>query len=454
MFDLGIEGGTVVSPHGSTRTNVYAADGRIALLSTDIHPCSQRVDAGGLLVMPGMVDVHVHLMDPGATDREDFPAGTAAAARAGVTTIIEHTHARPVRSVSDLDDKVAYLHDRSRVDFGLAAHAWPDMIHEIPRLWGEGITFFKAFTCTTHGVPGLDPAHMLRLFSAIKAAGAICLVHCEEETITAETERELREAGRQDPLVIVEWRSRAAELTSLSVVSLLARLTGANAVMAHVSSSEALEVVHRERTKGAPVVTESCPQYLCLLEEEIIIEGPFRKFTPPARGRNDEELAAMWEALARRDIDYIATDHAPATKAQKTEGSIWDVHFGLPGLDTTLPVLLDAASTGVISYERVVEAYAAVPARVYGLYPRKGNLTQGGDADVILVDPAARWTVSNEDILSKAGWSPFAGRTLSGLAVRTYLRGRLIADEGKVVGEPGVGAFLRGPGARRAREVS
>lgn len=454
MFDRGIEGGTVVRPDGSTRTNVYVDDGRIALLSTDIHACSQRVDAGGLLVMPGMVDVHVHLMDPAATDREDFPAGTAAAARAGVTTIVEHTHAGPVRSARDLNEKVAYLHDRSRIDFGLAAHAWPDMMHEIPSLWHEGVTFFKAFTCTTHGVPGLDAAHMLRLLASIKAAGAICLVHCEDETITAETERELREAARQDPLVIVEWRSRAAELTSLAVVSLLARLTGASTVMAHVSNPEALEVVNRERKKGAPVVAESCPQYLSLLEEEIVVEGPFRKFTPPARARNDEELSAMWQALERRDIDYIATDHAPATKSQKTEGSIWDAHFGLPGLDTTLPILLDAARNDRISYERVVEVYAEAPARTYGLYPRKGHLAQGADADVILVDPAARWTVRNEDILSKAGWSPFAGRTLTGLAVRSYLRGRLIADEGKVVGEPGIGAFLPGPGARRAREVS
>jgi dihydroorotase (multifunctional complex type) len=454
MFDLGIEGGTVVQAHGSTRANVYVADGRVALVSTDIHPCALRVDAGELLVMPGMVDVHVHLMDPAATDREDFPGGTAAAARAGVTTIIEHTHAGPVRTTADLRDKVSYLHDKSRVDFGLAAHVWPDMIHNIPSLWHEGVSFFKAFTCTTHGVPGLDAAHILRLFTWSKRAGGICLVHCEDETITAEAERELRQAGRQDPRVIIEWRSRAAELVSLSVVTLLARLTGAHAVMAHVSNPEAVEIVDRQRKKGAPVMAESCPQYLSFLEDEIVAEGPFRKFTPPARARSDEEVDEMWDALKGGEIDYIATDHAPATKAQKTDGSIWDVHFGLPGLDTTLPVLLDAASTGRISYERVVAAYAEAPARIYGLYPRKGNLAAGSDADVILVDPAARWTVRNEDILSKAGWSPFAGRTLSGLALRTYLRGRLIADDGKVVGEPGFGAFLPGPGARTGQEVS
>jgi allantoinase len=454
MFDLGIEGGTVVRSHGSMRANVYIGNGRIALLSTDVHACSEKVDASGLFVMPGMVDAHVHLMDPSATDREDFPTGTAAAAHAGVTTIIEHTHAGPVRTPSELNQKVDYLKDRSLVDFGLAAHAWPDMIDEIAGLWDSGVTFLKAFTCTTHGVPGFDAAHLFKLFVSTQAVGAICLVHCEDETITTETERELRNAERRDPLVIIEWRSRVAELTSLSVTALLAKLTGARTVMAHVSSPDALHVVDRERKEGALVVAESCPQYLSLLEQEIIAEGAFRKFTPPARARSHEELAMMWRAVAQRDIDYIATDHAPATPAQKTEGSIWDVHFGLPGLDTTLPVLLDGARAGRITYERVVDAYAEAPARIFGLYPQKGDLAEGADADVILVDPTAQWTVRNEDILSKAGWSPFAGRTLTGLAVRTYLRGRLIADDGKVVGEPGIGAFLPGPGARPAQEVS
>ena len=430
---------------------MYAHDGRIAAVTSQREPARQRIDATGLLVMPGMVDAHVHLMDPAALEREDFPTGTAAAARAGVTTIIEHTHGGPVRDSADLAEKRSYLRDRSRIDFALAAHAWPDRLAAIESLWHDGAAFFKAFTCTTHGVPGFDAAHLLALFEQVAATDAVCLVHCEDESITAEAERSLRQAGRMDAAVIPAWRSRDAELTALATTTLLARLSGALVVLAHVSGPKALALVARERLAGARVSAETCPQYRTLTEDEILEHGPCRKFTPPARARSAGELDAMWRALAEGEIEYVATDHAPSTPAQKREGSIWDVHFGLPGIDTTLAVLLDAAHRGRLSYERVVEAYAEMPARRYGLFPRKGRIAPGSDADVVLVDADACWTVRDDDIVSRAGWSPFSGRTFIGRAVRTFLRGRLVAEDGEVLAPPGTGQFLPGRGARDRR---
>lgn len=449
MFDLGIEGGEVVTASGRARLNVYVEGGRIAALTPDTRPAASSVDASSLLVMPGMVDAHVHLMDPADPAREDFPTGTAAAARAGVTTIVEHTHAGPVIGAADLEEKRHYLRGRARVDFGLAAHAWPDRLDEVESIWRAGATFVKAFTCTTHGVPGFDGAHLLSLFERVAACGAVCLVHCEDESITAESERMLRASGRSDPGVIPAWRSREAELTALCVVALLARLARARVVAAHVSHAAALELLARERAAGADLRVESCPQYLSLLEHEILEQGALRKFTPPARARSAADLDAMWRALSDGAIDYVSSDHAPATREQKRSGSIWDVHFGLPGIDTTLSVLLDGAHAGRVGYERVVEAYAEAPARTYGLLPRKGRLAPGADADLVLVDPSERWAVRDEDVVSRAGWSPFAGRALVGRAVRTYLRGLLVADEGRVVAEPGSGRFLPGAGAIR-----
>jgi dihydroorotase (multifunctional complex type) len=438
-FPLGIEGGEVVTPRGRSRLHVYVADGRIAEIGAERHDAAEVVDASGLLVLPGLVDAHVHFMDPADTTREDFPSGTAAAARAGVTTVVEHTHARPVIAASDLYEKREYLATRSRVDFALGAHAWPDRLDEVEGVWRAGVAFVKAFTCTTHGVPGFDAASLRRLFERAAACGGVCLVHCEDERLTGDAERELRASGREDGGIVPLWRNRDAELTALRVTSQLARSCGASVVAAHVSSEAALGHVDG-------LVVESCPQYLTMLENEVLDHGAFRKFTPPARARNRADLDAMWRALADGRISYISSDHAPSTAEQKRAGSIWDVHFGLPGIDTTSSVLLDGAHAGRISYERVAEAYSERPARLYGLWPAKGRLEPGADADLVLVDPEAPWEVRDEDEISKAGWSPYSGRTLVGRAVRTYLRGELAAVEGRIVAEPATGRFVAGAG--------
>ena len=452
--DLGIEGGEVVAAGGRRRAHVYIRDGRIAAVTTDRQPARERIDAAGLLVMPGMVDAHVHFMDPGAPEREDFPAGTAAAARAGVTTVIEHTHAAPVIAAADLEAKREHLADRSRIDFALAAHAWPDRLDDVPGVWAAGAAFVKAFTCTTHGLPGFDPAHLHELFRRTAACGAPVLVHAEDESLCEYAERVLREDGRSDPGIVPAWRSPAAELVALAAVGVLSRLTGAQAIAAHVSHAGALDQLARERAAGARLRVESCPQYLTLLEDEVLENGAFRKFTPPARAHGDDDLDAMWAALAGGAIDLISSDHAPSTPEQKRAGSIWDVHFGLPGVDTTLSVLLDGAHAGRIGYEQIVAAYAEGPARIYGLHPAKGTLEPGTDADLVLVDPQERWTVRDEDVLSKAGWSPFAGRTLTGRAQRTYLRGKVVASDGRVPAQPGTGRFLAGRGALQERHIA
>ncbi|MQA88492.1 MAG: amidohydrolase family protein [Streptosporangiales bacterium] len=451
--DLSIEGGTVVTAAGRARADVHIRDGRVVGVgprrpdSASAVDTARIVDAAGLYVLPGMVDTHLHLMDPGPTEREDFPTGTAAAAARGVTTVVEHTHGHPIREAADLVTKRRHLDGRANVDYGLAAHVWPDRIDELGELWRAGVTYFKIFTCTTHGVPGLDPAILYRAFEAIAAFRGSCLVHCEDESLTAEAERRLRAAGRADNAVIIEWRSRPAELVAVQVAALLARLTGVRATIAHVSNPSVAAIVAAERSAGADLAAEACPQYFLLREHEVLEHGAFRKFTPPARARTAADEEEMWDLLRTGVLSHVATDHAPATREHKTEGDIWDVHFGLPGLDTTLPLLLDAAFRDKIALEDVVRVYAEAPARRYGLYPAKGHLGVGADADLVLVDPAPERVLTDGDVISKAGWTPYAGRSVRGAVVATYLRGELVAEHG-VPRRELLGRFLPGPGGR------
>lgn len=443
--DLAIKGATVVTARSQFRGHVYVSDGRVTAVTEKDLDAGRVVDATGLHVLPGMVDTHVHLMDPGDVSREDFPTGTAAGSAAGVTTVIEHTHSHPVRAAADLRAKRDHLEGRSNVDYGLAAHVWPDRIGELHGLWEAGVALFKIFTCTTHGVPAVTGDDLELALGSVASFGGVCLVHCEDEAMTTLAEAKLRGQGRADNGVIIEWRSRDAEATAVAEVCRVAAATGTRVTIAHVSSPDVARSIAGWRGRGADVVAESCPQYFALRENEVLSEGPFRKFTPPARAHGDEDEAEMWSLLRSGQLSHVSTDHAPSTRAQKEVG-IWEAPFGLPGIDTTGPFLVDAAIRGMITIQDVARVYSEAPARRYGLYPRKGNIAVGCDADLVLVDTEGSWEVDDAEIISKAGWTPLAGRRLTGRIHSTYLRGTLIAEDRRPL-DLRTGRFLPGAGA-------
>ena len=446
-YDLAIYSATIVTTRGRRRGHLYVEGGWIAEISQERHSATCEVDAEGLVAIPGVVDGHVHFMDPSEPDREDFTSGSSAAAAGGVTTVVEHTHSAPVRSADELSNKVASLSRRSLIDFGLAAHVWPDRIDQLESLWRTGPMFFKMFTCTTHGVPGLSNAGIYRAFQALSRFDGLALVHCEDEALTAAAEQDLRAAGLNGGDVIPLWRNREAESLAVNTVALAAQLTGTRVTVAHASNPEVIRLIAERRAQGARIFVEGCPQYFYLHEDEVLRHTSLRKFTPPARVRSQAESEAMWAALRDGRITHVSSDHAPSTRAHKNQG-IWNSPFGLPGVETALPMLLKAVYDGRVNLERVVESTSEAPARIYGLYPHKGTLNVGADADIVLLDLTAHKVLEDAAMVSRAGWTPYAGAELHGLPVMTFSRGRLVARDGKPVGEPGWGRFLPGPGLR------
>lgn len=438
MFDLEIINATIVTSTNSFKGSISIENGKIAAISQfPLNNAKRTIDADGLHLVPGMVDQHVHFMDPAETSREDFIHGSSAAATGGITTVIEHTHAAPVRSVQAYDDKIKHLSDRSLVDYGLTAHVFPDDLGNLRALWESGVILFKIFTCTTHGIPTLNNDELFRAFKEIASFNGRCLVHCEDDAITEGNERRLKQAHRCDNEIVSEWRSETAEEIAVANVALMARMTGVTTTIAHISHPFVIDLIKREQAEGAKLYAEVCPQYLFLSDEDVKEQGPFAKFTPPARSK--EQSNQLLELINDGSIQLLSTDHAPSTAEQKMSGTIWDCNFGLPGVETTLPMMLKLVNEGKVSLQRVVQLFSEMPARVLGLYPQKGCIAVGADADLVLLDLSHKWTIRNEDIVSKAGWSPYHGRECTGKPVVTIVRGNVIVENGKIIAQPGVG---------------
>lgn len=444
-YDTIVRGGTVVTADYAQPATLAVQDGRIAaVLAPGVSVEADRVvDVSGKHVIPGGVDPHVHMMDPGNTESEDFPTGTAAAAAGGVTTVGEHHRTDPtVLSAAVLEDKRDYLLDRARVDFGLLAGGHPENIDEVEALEAAGTLAYKSFTCNVHGVPALLSDHMHDLFSEVARVGGLSMVHPEDERMLNANEERLKAAGT-DGSAIAEWRSKAAEQVAVATTIKIAEQTGVEFWFAHLSHPELVDQVNRAKARGVRVYAETCPQYLYLTREDVANDAPYTTFTPPAREEADRE--ELWVRLANGEIDMVNADHAPRTREQKERAGddVFEVPFGIPGVETVLPLLLDGVDEGKLTLRRVVEVFSTNPARILGLHPRKGDLRVGSDADFVVIDMDRERTLRDEDVVAKCGWTPYDGWTVTGVPETTFVRGEPVVEAGKVVGQAGYGEFVR-----------
>ena len=448
VAELAIRGGTLWSGEGSREANLYVTGGRVIAVTDTPREAVRTIDARGLWVMPGVVDGHVHIPDPGRADREDFESGTAAAASNGTTFLLEHHHSAPVLDSSMLHAKVGYLVGRTHVDVGLIGALHPGNIESLAELWDSGVYAFKLFTCALHGAPAVVGKTLARALSTVAAFDGLVLTHCEDEEMTAAAERSLRAEGAHDGAALLAWRTLGAELAAVEAMGVALRTSGARAVIAHASHPEVVDRLLAARSLGARLLIESCPHYLWLSEDDVRARGPWAKCTPPPRPEGARR--ELWRRVAGREIDLLSADHAPTTIEEKRvgESDIWDCPFGLPGLETTLSAMLTGVAQGLVNMSTVVALMCEGPARAYGLYPRKGALVPGSDADVVLVDPTREREVLRGELYTKAGWSAFEGRTLIGTAVQTLVRGVTVWEDGALPAGPGHGTYLPRPGSR------
>ena len=448
-FDLVVKNGRVVTPSGIFDADIAIKDGIIAAIFTASSDCDseQTIDAAGRYILPAVVDAHVHFNDPGLPEREDMTTGSSAAAAGGVGTIIDMPlSGNPaVTSQESLELKKRAAQERAVVDYALWAGLVNDNVSQMKDLAEAGAVAFKAFSCFAgNDFPYATPEILYKGMQEAARRNFLIGVHCEDEALTAYLEAEAR--GRNDFTVraFLNAHSPLTEELATDTVLGMAKETGARVHICHATLPQVVDKVVRARREGANVTVETCPHYLIFTEEDLEVQRGFLKCTPPVR--TPEALEQMWARVFDGSIDLIGSDHSPSTLSQKNpqSGNFWDAWGGVQGVQTMLPALF---SEGVLKrglpLERLMELISTHPARVFGLYPRKGIIQVGSDADLVVFNPTKQWTVTPEILYYKNKHTPYMGMNFTGCVDATLVRGRVVFKDGKVEKAKDSGKFMR-----------
>lgn len=449
-MDLVIRGGLVITGGSRSVTDVGISDGRIAQLGGAMDG-REVIPAEGKIVVPGGVDMHVHLtpavVQEGSFEWvDDFHSGSRAAAAGGVTTVGNMTFPRPGESLmAALERTRREAADLSILDFVLhpvLAEATETNIAQIAALPAAGAGSLKIFMVLSGFAA--NPGGFIRAMGEAAGAGVLTMVHCEDGGIIDFLVERMIKEGRGIPSNYASSRPAYSEAAAVSRAVAFAEATGAPVYLVHVSSGQALEVIRRARSRGLSVFVETRPEYLHFTLNELRVEDRLLfAGSPPLREADDRE--ALWDALRSGEIQTCCSDHAPWHRSQKLGATdLSRVLNGLAELDTMLPILF---SEGVVkkrlSLEQFVNVTATNAARLFGLYPRKGEIGVGGDADLVVWDPAARRTVRAEDCFSKCDYTIYEGWDVEGWPQYTISRGEIVFAEGRILAQPGRGKSIR-----------
>ena len=462
LWDHIIKNGTIVTSGETFPGNIYVKDGKIhAITCEDLEGEAYEVtDATGKYVLPGLIDAHVHSREGkfGAHHKEDFYSSTTAAACGGFTTIFEMPNTNPtVHSGEILEEMVRDITPKAFVDFGVWAICLGPLNNErIPELSKAGAIGFKYFwgyaidkeeyqlvynysEDMENIIPPLDDGEVYRIFREVAKTGQVVAIHGENFFIIKTLTEEIKKRGEDTYEAILSCRPPVVETTVIDTAIRIAEAVGARLHILHLAAGDGVEIIREAKERGVKVTVETCPQYLGLTNEDADKAGPKLKCYPLVRTKKDKEL--LWDGLSRGIIDYITSDHAPHTAEEKKKG-FWDSPAGITGIETMLPVLLTGVNEGRIDITDVARLMSENPAKINGIYPQKGSLEIGTDADITIVNLEDEFVFREEMLHSKHKISPFDGTTFKGRAVKTILRGRTISENGEIVGEP-EGRFVR-----------
>jgi allantoinase len=447
-YDLYLKNANLVTEQTVFRGGVAVSQGKIALVVSGDAALEARevLDLQGRFLLPGVVDAHVHFNQPGRDHWEGYRTGSMAAAAGGVTTALEMplNATPPTINRELLDHKRRSVSGDAVVDYGQWGGLVDNNLAELSGLNEGGVIGYKAFASNS-GVDfeRLDDDVLYAGLISISEMGNVIGLHAENEYVTAYLGQKLREAGRTDRASWHESRPPETELEAIQRACYWAKVTGGNLHIVHVSIPEGIRAIAQARLGGAHVTAETCPHYLFFDHQDFERIGPAAKCAPPIRSR--EQVEALWQCVLEGLVDTIGSDHSPCTWDEKEKGldNIWKAWGGISGIQTMLPALL---SEGVhkrgLSLPALVRMLSANPARLFGLYPQKGSLLPGADADLVVVDLDREWTLTTESLFYKNKHSAYVGCTFKGSVERTLVRGVTVYEAGEIRVQPGFGQLV------------
>lgn len=426
-----------------TDCSLAVNQGKIFKISkeSNMPKADRKLDMKGLLVLPGLIDAHVHLRDEGKAYKEDFYSGTAAAAAGGITTVLDMPNNNPVTmSAETLRNRMSIAKDRILINVGFYSE-FPTNMQDIRRIVKEGAVAFKLFMAEQVGGLNINNNNVLsEAFKIAKKLQVPVAVHAEDKASIKSAEDRLKHAGRNDIRAFLEAHSEEVEVKAVKRLLNTAKQSKTHIHFCHVSTGKGLRAITEAKKAGMQVTCETTPHHLLLSSEEFKRVGTLALTMPPIREK--AQIDALWTGIRKGWVDTIGSDHAPHTLDEKKSEKVWDVKVGIAGLETTLPLLLTEAKRGTLFIGDIIRLMSEKPAEIFKLKGR-GTLEEGNIADITVVDLSKRGKIDSSKFHSKAKYSPFDGRTVEGKPIKTFVAGQLVMDNGEIVAQAGSGDIIR-----------